>query len=105
QKPNVVQARKNAVKPGRGGAYHSPRALVLLVVACGGCATLAAAAIHAATPIAPSLPVALQQTTRGGPLAPGGVVNRPTVTLLFRAGAGTSAAIPEAEVAPAGRQF
>lgn len=88
-----------------GGVYHSPRALVALVVALGGVATLAAAALHAATPVAPPTPLFLQQRAPSGPLAVSAATNRSTLTLAFRGGAGTSAAIPEVELALAGHPF
>lgn len=102
-------ARKNAPRQqGKarraGGVMHSRRALLVLVVALGSGAALAAA-LHAATPVAPPAPTALEQLAPAGPLALGGALNRSSLTLAFQGGAGSSAAIPEVEVAAAGDLF
>ena len=76
-------------------------ALGMLVLA----AVIVPLALRSSPPTAPPAPLALAQWAAGGPVSPGGVVNRPLVTVSFRAGAGTSAAVPVVEVAALHQTF
>src|SRR5213082_1267321 len=102
----MMEAMMARRAPRRAGRRHRPLpGLPAALVVPGICAVLAAVRLWPPAPTPPPAPRALAQVSVAGPLAPGGALNRPFIALSFRAGAGRSPAVPEVEVAVAGRPF
>ncbi len=89
----------------RKRARYPGRALLAALGALALVAVLAFLALRSSPPAAPPAPLALAQWATGAPVSPGGVVNRPLVTVSFRAGAGASAAVPVVEIAALHQSF